>query len=71
MKKIRQTLSVDWLVVHDTLDKHSVNHLPMSSIRGAILNVIPTNSKHINNKRHAVAMIVHRARCDISSGSIT
>lgn len=46
-------------------------HLPISSINGAIRNVTPTKSKHINNSRHAVAMIVHRARCDISSGSIT
>lgn len=45
--------------------------LPISSINGAIRNVTPTKSKHINNSRHAVAMIVHLARCDISSGSIT
>lgn len=45
--------------------------LPISSINGAIRNVTPTKSKHINKSRHAVAMIVHRARCDISSGSIT
>lgn len=45
--------------------------LPMSSINGAIRNVTPTKSKHINNSRHAVAMIVHLARWDISSGSIT
>ena len=44
---------------------------PISSISGAILNVIPTNSKHMINNKQAVAIIVHRARCGRSSGSIT
>lgn len=46
-------------------------YLPISSINGAIRSVTPTKSKHITSNRHAVAMIVQRARCDKSSGSIT
>lgn len=46
-------------------------HLPMSSIKGAIRNVTPTKSKHINKSRQAVAIIVQRALFDMSSLSIT
>lgn len=38
---------------------------------GAILSVIPTSSRHIISRRHAVAIIVNFARCGSSSGSIT
>lgn len=44
---------------------------PISSMIGAIRNVIPTNMRHMSNNRHAVAIIVQRARCGKSSGSIT
>ena len=50
--------------------KKNIN-LPMSSIIGAIRNVTPTNNRHINSNKNAVAIIVHRARCGKSSGSIT
>lgn len=54
------------------IDKENEHfHSPISSIRGAIRKVTPTNRRHINNKRNAVAMIVHLARFDSSSGSIT
>lgn len=39
----------------------AVFYLPISSISGAILNVIPTSNRHINSNRQAVATIVHFA----------
>lgn len=50
--------------------EHSL-HLPISSIMGAIRSVTPINMRHISNRRQAVAMIVQRARCERSWGSIT
>lgn len=44
---------------------------PISSIIGAMRNVMPTNMRHMSNSKHAVAIIVQRARCGKSSGSIT
>lgn len=43
----------------------------MSSIRGAILNVIPTKNKHITSNKNAVAIMVHLAFSGSSSESST
>lgn len=43
----------------------------MSSISGAIRKVMPTSNRHMISSKQAVAIIVQRARCDRSSGSIT
>lgn len=51
--------------------KFFFSNLPISSINGAIRRVIPTSSKHMINKRQAVAIIVQRARSGRSSGSMT
>lgn len=70
-KSAKKTGEFSTFIVIVTKDVYLYVDLPISSINGAIRNVTPTKSKHINKSRHAVAMIVHRARCDISSGSIT
>lgn len=61
-----------YLIEFEPFDLICINPcLPMSSMSGAIRSVTPTRSKHMISSRHAVAIIVHLARCGKSSESTT
>lgn len=70
----RFLVELKWEVLLDHFSnekRRNERALPISSIRGAILKVIPTKNRHITNNNTAVNMIVHLARSGKSSDSMT